>query len=127
MRCLRVRVSWLAALTLTLQVGVIVSASAALCCLPQHQSASHEMPCCKESGGAPHVCQLRKTPKPDVPLLKACCTPDQQIMAALFALSGIPEPAFETVAASAIDVARASISEQVVALLIPPDSPPPRA
>ena len=127
MRLLRARVGWLAALTLTLQVGVIVSASAALCCLPQHQSASHEMACCKESGGAPHVCQLKKAPKPDAPVLKACCSPDQQVMAALFALAGIPEPPYVTVQAPAIDVTLATMSEQVIALLIPPDSPPPRA
>ena len=127
MQFVRARVGWLAALTLTLQVGVIASASVALCCLPQHQSAAHEMPCCKESGGAPHVCQLKKAPKPDAPVLKACCTPDQQVMAALFALVAVPEPPYVTVQAPAIDVALSTVSEQVVALLIPPDSPPPRA
>jgi hypothetical protein len=127
MGVLRARVAWLAALTLTFQVGVIVSASAALCCLPQHPSAAHEMACCKESGGAPHVCQLKKAPKPDAPVLKACCSPDQQIMAALFALVGVPEPSFVTLPAPAIDLARATISEQVISLLVPPDSPPPRA
>jgi hypothetical protein len=127
MQFVRARVGWLAAMTLTLQVGVIASASASLCCLPQHQSAVHEMACCKEAGGAPHVCELKKAPKPDVPLLKACCTPDQQVMAALFALVGVPEPPYVTVQAPAIDIALSTVSEQVVALLIPPDSPPPRA
>jgi hypothetical protein len=117
----------IAALTLALQVGLIAAASTALCCGPSHANmADDEMACCKESGGRPHACPIKKKPKPDVPLLKACCDIDQQALAALFGLSGPPEIPY-TLLADVTDAPVAALAEQPLALVHPPDSPPPRS
>lgn len=128
MRFWRARVVWVAALTLTVQVGVIAAASAALCCGPHHPTASmDDMACCKAANGAPHACPLKKKPAPGVPTMTSCCTPDQQALAALFAFVGVPEAPVSMMAVPAATVVEITAAPQPIALVSPPDAPPPRA
>ena len=114
-------------MTLTVQVGVIAAASAALCCTTHHEAAGmDDMACCKAANGAPHACPLKKKPAPGVPLLKSCCTPDQQALAALFAFVGVPERPYITTRAVAPALTLGTTGERPIALVSPPDSPPPR-
>ena len=118
---------WVATATLAMQVAVIAAACTALCCGPSHANmADDEMACCKESGGAPHVCPIKKKPKPGTPMLKACCDMDQQALAALFGLSGVPEVPYALIVHGS-NVVIPAVAEQPIALVTPPDSPPPRA
>ena len=123
----RTRAAWLAALTLTLQVGVIATATTALCCGSENASGKDEMACCKESGGAPHVCPIKKKPKPGVPAMESCCTPDQQALAALFSLAGPPESPYASTSVVPADLPVAFTTEHPHALVVAPDAPPPRA
>jgi hypothetical protein len=124
----RVHLGRVAVLTLTLQVCAIGAASLTLCCGPEHHApATDEMPCCKDANGAAHVCPLKKAPKPDVPQMEACCTPDQQALAILFSFTSLPEASYSM---AALDTARrpvATLAEQPRSLAQPPDSPPPRS
>jgi hypothetical protein len=126
MRVCRVHLVRLAILTLTLQISAIGSASAALCCGSHHQSAG-EMECCKEAGGAAHVCPMKRAPKPGVPLMKACCTSDQHALAALFAFTSLPEPSFSMADVASTTANRVTHVEQLRSLAQPPVSPPPRS
>ena len=130
MALLRARLVWLAALTLTFQLGVIAAAAAAVCCKPQASSAAKagEMPCCKD-GGPGHVCPLpaKKPKSADAPTLDSCCDVEQKILAALLGFTGIPEAPSTAVATPDILLNLLAFSEQPIALIRPPDSPPPRA
>jgi hypothetical protein len=124
----RTRAAWLAALTLSVQVGVIAAASTALCCGPTVSATTDdEMACCKESGGAPHVCPIKKKPKPGIPTMTSCCDVDQQALAALFGLVGIPEAPYVALSLHLVDARVQTVTPQLLALIRPPDSPPPRA
>jgi hypothetical protein len=130
MALFRARLVWLAALTLTFQLGVIAAAATAVCCKPQASSAARagEMPCCKD-GGPGHVCPLpaKKPKSADAPTLDSCCDVDQKILAALLGFTGIPEAPSTAVATPEILLNLLPFSEQPIALVRPPDSPPPRA
>jgi hypothetical protein len=125
----RAHLAWLAALTLTFQLGVTLAAATAACCKPQGSmaAAKGEMPCCKE-GGPGHVCPLpAKKPVPaGAPVLESCCDIEQQILAALLGFAGIPEAPSLLLAAPAFVLDVLPLSEQPIALVRPPDSPPPR-
>ena len=130
MAFLRARLVALAALTLTFQLGVIAAAATAVCCKPQDSKAASagEMPCCKD-GGPGHVCPLpAKKPKPaGTPVLESCCDVEQQLLAALLGFTGIPEAPSTMLAAPEFVLNVLPLSEQPIALVRPPDSPPPRA
>jgi len=127
----RPRLVWLAALTLTFQVGVLAAAATAVCCKPQGAKAAStgDMPCCKDGGSPGHVCPLpAKKPKPaGTPIMESCCDVEQQILAALLGFTGIPEAPSTTLAAPESVLSELPLAEQPIALVRPPDSPPPRA
>jgi hypothetical protein len=130
MALFRARLAWLAALTLTLQLGVTLAAATAACCNPQGSmaAAKSEMPCCKE-GGPGHICPLpAKKPLPvGTPVMQSCCEFEEQILAALLGFAGIPEASSTAVAVPELVLNVLPLSEQPIALVRPPDSPPPRA
>jgi hypothetical protein len=127
----RASLAWLAALTLTFQLGVTLAAATAACCKPQGAmaAAKSEMPCCKEGGGPGHVCPLpAKKPLPvGSPVMQSCCDIEQQVLAALLGFAGIPEASSTAVAVPELVLNVLPLSEQPIALVRPPDSPPPRA
>lgn len=126
----RTRLGWLAALTLTIQLGVTLAAAAAVCCKPDGSTpaAGHEMPCCKDGGRPGHICPLpaKKSQPPGTPVMKSCCDLEQQILAALLGIAGIPEASSQSVPFPELVLDVLAFSEQPVALVRPPDSPPPR-
>jgi len=126
----RARLGWLAALTLTIQLGVTLAAATAACCKPDKATtaAGGEMPCCKE-GGPGHICPLpaKKQLPPGTPLMESCCDLEEQVLAVLLGFAGIPEAPATSVAAPDSVFNGLPFSEQPVALVRPPDSPPPRA
>jgi hypothetical protein len=125
----RARLLGLAALTLTVQLGGTLAAAAAVCCTPDGKATSgSEMPCCKD-GGPGHVCPLpaKKPVPPGTPVMKSCCDLEQQLLAALLGFTGIPEAAVAWVRGPDALLSVLPFAEQPLALVRPPDSPPPRA
>lgn len=132
MSVLRSRLVWLAAITLTVQVAGLAIAPAALCCTPG-DPAGQAMDCCKDAGPG-HVCLLMKkqaAPAGDDhsgPVLRACCSPDDQIFAALLGLLAVVPP----VPAGLADQPRVAFvpltgSAHLPGWLGAVQSPPPRA
>jgi hypothetical protein len=126
---LRAHLTWLAATTLTLQLGVMVAAVTAVCCGGSPPAvATSDMPCCKD-GGAAHVCPLKAKSNrdPSAPKLLDCCDVDEQVLAALLGFAGVPEPRDAIQPFAGTSPLTPPIVEQLVSLVTPPESPPPRS
>lgn len=120
----RIRIGWIAAVTLALQIGAIASAATALCCGP-FDDAPMRMACC-ENPEPGHVCPMPKKPKPGEPTIQSCCDLDARALAVFFVWSGTLDAPDTTLATPRATIASMSTAEQPIALVRPPDSPPPR-
>ena len=129
MSTVRAHLSWLAATTVALQLGVMVAAATAVCCGGSPPgAATSEMQCCKD-GGPAHICPLKakQSRDPGAPVLENCCDVDQQALAALLGFAGIPEARSTAVPLPEIAPLAPPASEQLVSLVSPPLAPPPRS
>lgn len=124
----RIHQTWLAATTLTLQLGVMVAAATVMCCGASSTAATSKSACCEDSGSA-HICPLKtkQNREPGTPMLENCCDIDQQVLAALLGFAGIPEPRSADQPIQETSRLTPQAVEQLVSLVTPPQSPPPRS